>query len=296
MSSLTIPNSVTSIGDWAFANCVGLTSVTIPNSVTHIGHSAFFYCSRLTNVTIGTNVTSIGDSAFVVCISLTSIAIPNSVTSIGFEAFNRCSGLTNVTIGNSVTNIGDIAFGECTSLTAITVDQTIAAYSSAAGVLFDKSQTTLIQYPLGKGRSYTIPASVTNIGDRAFFYCTSLTGVYFQGNAPSVGVYVFDGDDSATVYYLPGTAGWGSTFGGRPAVLWNPLIQARGASFGVRTNQFGFSVTGTTNIPIVVEACTNLASAMWTSLQTCTLTNGFIYFSDPAWTDSPRRFYRLRSP
>jgi len=107
---------------------------------------------------------------------------------------------------------------------------------------------------------------------------------------------VFDGDDNATDYYLPRTTGWGTTFGGRPTVLWNPSIQTTNASFGVRTNQFGFTITGTANIPIVVEASTDLASASWTSLQTCTLTNGLIYFSDPQWTNHPARFYRLRSP
>jgi hypothetical protein len=79
-------------------------------------------------------------------------------------------------------------------------------------------------------------------------------------------------------------------------VLWNPSIQTANASFGVQTNRFDFTITGTTNIPIVVEACTNLATASWTPLQTCTLTNGLIYFSDPQWTNHPSRFYRLRSP
>jgi hypothetical protein len=78
--------------------------------------------------------------------------------------------------------------------------------------------------------------------------------------------------------------------------LWNPSIQTTDASFGVLSNQFGFTISGTTNIPLVVEACTNLVSASWTPLQTCTLTNGSIYFSDPQWTISPTRFYRLRSP
>jgi hypothetical protein len=106
----------------------------------------------------------------------------------------------------------------------------------------------------------------------------------------------FANDNNATVYYVLGTTGWDVTFAGRPSVLWNLLIQANGPSFGVCTNRFGFNITGTTNIPIVVEACTNLASASWTSLQTCTLTNGSIYFSDAGWTNYPSRFYRVRSP
>jgi hypothetical protein len=86
------------------------------------------------------------------------------------------------------------------------------------------------------------------------------------------------------------------TFGNRPAVLWNPRAQTGATSFGVRTNRFGFTITGTTNIPILVEASTNLAGANWTAIQTCTLTNGSIYFSDSDWTNYPARFYRIRSP
>ena len=109
---------------------------------------------------------------------------------------------------------------------------------------------------------------------------------------------MFYGDNAATVYYLPGTTGWDRWYlvAPPPAVLWNPQFQAGDASFGVRTNRFGFKITGTTNIPIVLEACTNLASANWTPLQTCCVTNGSIYFSDSKWTHYPGRFYRLRSP
>jgi hypothetical protein len=105
---------------------------------------------------------------------------------------------------------------------------------------------------------------------------------------------VFDGDNKATVYYLPGTIGWSyfSTNTGISPVLWNPQPQ----TLGVHNNEFGFNITGTANIPLAIEACTYLASASWTTLQTCTLTNGSIYFSDPQWTNYPGRFYRLRSP
>ena len=101
---------VTSIGDYAFSSCSGLTSVVIGNSVTSIGDYAFYDCSGLTSVEIPNSVTSIGKSAFYDCSGLTSIVIPNGVTSIGVEAFRGCSGLTSVMITNGVTSIGDMAF------------------------------------------------------------------------------------------------------------------------------------------------------------------------------------------
>ena len=108
-----IPNSVTSIGNYAFRECGGLTSVTIPNSVTSIGSHAFWSCTGLTSVTIGSSVTSIGNDAFGYCNRLTSVTIPNSVTSIGDFAFYYCSGLATISLGSSVYSIGEKAFAEC---------------------------------------------------------------------------------------------------------------------------------------------------------------------------------------
>ena len=132
----------------------------------------------------------------------------------------------------------------CRNLMAITVDTGNVIYSSEDGVLFDKAQTTLIEYPAGIIGTYTIPDSVTSIGDGAFYncdslttviigkcvtniaddafgYCDGLTEVYFKGDAPTLGgSYVFDGADNATVYYLSWMLGWGTTFGGRPTAVW----------------------------------------------------------------------------
>jgi len=141
----TIPNSVTSIesGDFgAFGDCTKLTSVIIPNSVTSIGNSTFFGCTSLKSVTIPASVTSIGDAAFSGCTSLASVTIPNSVTSIGHGAFEGCTGLTSVTIPNSVTSIGDGAFYGCTGLTSVMFQGTITwdkfSSSSFGGDLRDK--------------------------------------------------------------------------------------------------------------------------------------------------------------
>ncbi len=295
-TSYKIPRGVITIGDSAFFRS-GLTNVTIPNSVTNIGDGAFEDCFSLTNVTIGSGVTTIGDSAFEYCSSLTSVTIPNSVTSIGDEAFLDCTSLTNVTIGSGVASIGESAFEYCGNLAAINVDTGNAFYSSLDGVLFDKSQTTLIEYPAGKlATSYIIPDSVTSIGDYAFVSCLNLTSFYSEGSAPSLGgTNVFVHDNNLTVYYLPGTTGWGTNFAGVPTAVWTPQMLTSNSNFGVQTNQFGFDVTWADGMSVVVEASTNLMNHVWSPLATNTITGGSFYFSDPQWTNFPSRFYRVRS-
>ena len=135
-TSYVIPNSVTSIGEYAFFACNSLAEVVIPNSVTNIGDRAFSFCSSLAEVVIPNSVTSIGEYAFFACNSLAEVVIPNSVTNIGDHAFSGCSSLAEVVIPNSVTNIGDRAFSFCSSLAEV-----------------------------------VIPNSVTSIGEGAFEYC-----------------------------------------------------------------------------------------------------------------------------
>jgi hypothetical protein len=342
--SYTVSNGISSLGATAFSGCTNLTRLTIPASVTNVGNATFANCSQagiyfagnapgitssgsiglisishwvgiLTPAfgnnfynpsaeavyylpgTTGWSTTYDGLAAYLsvppyVCTpasnSITingfngsggSIIIPDMinglpVTAIASGVFDNAAGLgqTNVVIGTNVTTIGSYAFAACTSLASL-----------------------------------TIPNSVTNIGSYAFAFCDHLDSVYFEGNAPGADSTVFfhwsnffqpvyEPPTPTTVYYLPGTTGWGTTFGGQPTVLWNPRTQTSGASFGVRANGFGFNITGASNLIVVVEATTNLSSPDWQPVQTNTLTTGSAYFSDPQWTDYPSRFYRLRSP
>lgn len=299
--SVTIPGSVACIQTIAFDRCGSLARVTISNGVTSIAEDAFTSCSSLTNVVFPASISNIGDYAFENCYSLASITLPSGLTSIGKYAF-AFSGLTSVTIPPGVTNLGGSAFYG-TSLTTVAIpgsvtslqNQTFSHCYSLTNATMPNGISSIGDFAFYECYNLAramIPASVTNIGQCAFLSCQRLKTVYFQGDAPTTGPGVFVGDANANAYYLPGTTNWGSTFCDIPAVLWNPQPQ----HICLQTNQLGFTITGTANIPILVEACANLASPTWTSLQSCTLTNGSIYFNDSQWTNYPARFYRIRSP
>ena len=231
LTSITIPDSVTSIGSDFVSKCSSLSSITvdannnsfsdisgvlfnkdkstliqypigktatsykIPHSVTTIGQYAFYNCTSLETIDLsGTQVETIGDSAFFECLSLTSIDLGNSVTTIGQNAFYLCSSLTSIDFPNSVTTIGSSAFQNCTSLTSITVHANNNSFSDINGVLFNKNQSTLIQYPIGKtATSYTFPDSVTTIGNNAFYKCTSLTSIHIHDSVETIGSSAFYG-------------------------------------------------------------------------------------------------------
>ena len=192
-AAYTIPNSVTSIGEYAFYDCTSLTSVTIPDSVTIIGDFAFFYCTSLTSVTIPDSVTSIGYKAFCSCESLTSVTIPDSVTFIANEAFADCKSLTSVMIPNGVTSIHDDAFSRCTSLTSVTIPDSVTSIGD--GAFFYCTSLT----------SVTIPNSVTIIGDSAFSHCKSLTSVAIPDSVTIIGGGAFSDCDNLTDVYYTGT-------------------------------------------------------------------------------------------
>jgi hypothetical protein len=316
--SYTPPGSITSIGDYAFDLCSNLTAIAIPASVTNIGNSSFYFCTSLTNLVVPNSVQSIGPAAFSHCLNLANITLPESLTSLKTATFMFCPSLSGLSIPATVTNIGSAVFSGCTSLSAINVNPSNQYYSSDSGVLLNKAQDTVLTCPAAKSGVYAIPTTVTNIGLNAFAVCwrltrvtipsgvttiansafamsTNITGIYFEGNAPTLGSSAFLFDTTTTVYILPGTSGWGATFGGLPVSPWKPEV-LNDAAFGVKANQFGFDIFWARGGSIVVESRRNFSSSSWTTLQTSTLTNGSLYFSDPNWINFPASFYRIRSP
>lgn len=281
---------VIAVGEGAFSSSPpysasnGVTGISFPSSLVSIGDSAFRFCGSLTNVTIPDSVTYLGEEAFCGCSSLANVSIGKGITSIGggyagglnkYGTFQWCTSLSRITIPDNVTNIG---YG------TIHLGGSLGAFYFCTG---------LTNVTIGKG--------LTFIGAGAFNYCSNLTGVFFRGNAPTIGIDYFGEDifhvsDLVTVYYLPGATGWGPTYAGVPTKLWNPLMQSAAANFGAGTRQFAFNIAGTVDIPIVIEACANPSGDSWVDLQSCTLTNGMIYFSDPEPVAFPARFYRIRSP
>jgi hypothetical protein len=328
LTNVTIPNSVTSIGSGAFVGCTNLTSVAIPNSVTDIGGDgwgvfsggAFEECTSLACVTIPTSVTNIGDLAFCGCASLTDITIPQNVTIIGQAAFARCASLMAITVDplnpahcsvdgvlfdksrtclmqfpsgkpgrsytipNGVIHLQRQAFDSCNTLTNVNILGSVTTIGENAFWL------------CGGLTTITIGTSVTTIGDFAFDGCTNLSAAYFRGNAPSAGSGVFE-VTPASIYYLSGTIGWGTTFADRPTAPWvlpYPVILTTPPNFGIQTNAFGFRISWATNASVVVEASATLANPVWSQVSTNTLTGGWSYFSDAEWTNHPARFYRVR--
>jgi hypothetical protein len=307
LTSVTLDSNVTSIEQNAFAYCSDLNSLTIPASTTNIGDGAFLECTLLTNAAIYGSLGSLPNSMFWNCVNLATVTIPNGVTSIGDGTFYSCRSLTNFTIPSDATNIGNQAFLGCFSLSDITIppkamsigSNTFAFCFGLTSIIIPNSVNSIGEYAFQdcyRVAKITIGNELADIRAGAFADCFSLTSVYFRGNVPASGSLVFDSTDNATVYYLPGTTGWSNNFAGRPALLWNPIAITGEGVFGIRSNQFGFNITGTPSIPVLVEGTTNLARPSWVPLKTIGLTNGSFYFQDSKWMNYPARIYRLRSP
>jgi hypothetical protein len=182
VTSITIPNSVTSIGFAAFYGCTALTSVAIPSSVTSIGDLAFGNCTGLTSVNIPNSVTSIEEYAFGGCSGLTTLTIGNSVTSIGRFAFVDCSGLTTLTIPNSVTSIGGAAFRGCTGLTSIVISNPLTVVDdteipASAAVLYANQLVALALNPTFGATVAGNTAFVTALANNPAFVQTLVNSI-----------------------------------------------------------------------------------------------------------------------
>ena len=202
MTSVILPNSLLYLS--GFRGCSGLTSIVIPNSVIYIDSGSFEYCSALSSVSIGNAVTHIYSGAFYGCTALTSIVLPDAVSFIGEEAFYLCSSLAYVFFGASVETIGTYAFTGCGALETIEVSENNPFYRSIDGVLFDHDAKTLLYYPRGKsGEHYTVPNTVTAIGNNAFYLNTHIASVTLGESITSIGGNAFNACINLTEINLP---------------------------------------------------------------------------------------------
>ena len=238
IKSITIPDSVTSIGDSAFSGCRSLTDITIPDSVTSIGCEAFYNCSSLTNITIPDGVTSIEYGTFYDCSSLTNITIPDSVTSIKCEAFYNCSSLTNITIPDGVTSIESETFYNCQSLSNIDISNSLISIGMDAfahcknlknikipdsvttielgafndtlwynnqpdGLLYAGKVLYLYKGEMPENTKITLKNDTSGIADNAFSYCTNLTNIKIPDSVTIIGAWAFFSCPNLTAIEIP---------------------------------------------------------------------------------------------
>ena len=280
LQSITIPDSVTSIGDWAFSECSSLHSVTIPDSVTSIGNWTFHRCSSLHSVTIPDSVTSIRDWAFLDCKSLQSVTIPDSVTSIGDGAFNGCESLQSVTIPESVIIIKGNPFSNCPAR----VINRSNHFTIFEGNLYTSDRRKLISYLL-KGENFIIPNFVTSIGISAFLGCKSLQSVTIPDSVTSIGNWAFHRCSSLQSITIPDSVtSIGDKAFTRCLSLQSVTIPGSvtsigdGAFWGCKSLQ---SVT----IPDSVTSIGECAFSSCSSLQSVTIPNSVTCIGDYAFSD-----------
>ena len=273
-----IPDSVTSIGNYAFEHCWSLQSVTIPNSVTSIGNRAFEDCLFLQSVTIPDSVTSIGDYAFSGCSFLHSVTIPNSVTSISDHAFWWCKSLQSVTIPESVINIKGNPFAYCPAK----VINHSNHFTIFEGNLYTSDRRKLISY-LSKGENFTIPDSVTSIGNSAFEDCDSLQSVTIPDSVTSIGDWAFYGCRSLLSVTIPdsvtsiGNRAFDSCTSLQSVTIPNSVTSIGDEAFS------GCSFLQSVSIPDSVTSIGDYAFSSCSFLQSVTIPNSVTSISDHAF-------------
>ncbi len=209
LTSISIPDSVTSIGRGAFLSCGSLVSISIPDSVTSIGNLVFSGCSKLINISIGSGVMSIGGQAFNGCSSLVRIDIPDSVSSIGYEAFSGCSSLVRISIGSGVSSIDGAAFSGCSSLTDVYLTD-MDAWCRITFGNFDPDSTPMVYakniYLNGdRITSVTMPQGITAVQNDTFYGFRDLVTVTIPDGVTSIGERAFYGCSSLTGITIPGS-------------------------------------------------------------------------------------------
>lgn len=202
MGTFNVPDGVIEIAEDAFVSNRFLPTITLPSSVRRIGPTAFASCIALTSVTNAAGLMDIDDEAFAGSFQLSRMPLGNNLANIGAQAFRGC-GFTTIAIGPAVQSIGHRAFAQCGKLTTITVDGSNPLFSSLNGVLFDKSQTRLIQFPSAKTGNYTVPTGVREIGDSAFYAAFNVGSVMLPATVTNIGKSAFDGASKLSSINIP---------------------------------------------------------------------------------------------
>ena len=192
LETIKLPSTLTNLGDNAFNQCYHLKKVEVPSGVTYIPVMAFQFCISLESVALKGDVTMIDENAFNGCEKLTSINIPDSVVEFGALSFAGCSSLTHIDISQHVETIGEGAFDGCTALVKFDVDVENANYSSKDGILYNKTQTEIINIPMGV-TSVTLPETITQLSATAFANRTQLEHVTLSSSLTSISANVFNG-------------------------------------------------------------------------------------------------------
>ena len=286
ITELVIPESVTSIGNYAFYGCSGLTAITIPASVESIGNDAFYGCSGLTAITIPESVTRIGSCAFENCSGLTFVTIHGNSLSIENSAFFNCSALYSVTIYKGVTSIGGSAFSGCVGLMYVTIPEGVESIGSKA--FYNCNRLTSIEIPEGvvsvgdqafyncsRMSSVTIPASLTGIGSGAFGGCYGLQKVVIKDIAAWCGIS-FNTNTSNPLYYA------GHLYSDENTEITDLIIPEGVSSIGNYAFEYCSSLTSVT-LPEGVSSIGNYAFCDCSSLTSVTLPEGITSIGNNAF-------------